>query len=182
MNVDLDEQERVEWYTPHDLAVCIRTFFYHPQSPDVNLKGFLDAASCEQANLIVKANFFFSKDRDALDPSNSWKANCVYLNPPSSRGLQVKSFVTKMLEQYKVGNFAEGLLLVRVATDAKWFKPLHQYPICYLKTLHFVDGNKIAAKRSKKKSRDNCPRALVYLGKRYSASEFLLFFKEWSNM
>lgn len=66
-----------ERYTPEFLIERVR----------LTLGGIdLDPMSCEEANKVVKASAFFTKEENGL--SKRWQARTVYLNPPGSLRLE----------------------------------------------------------------------------------------------
>ena len=117
-----------EWYTP---AHCIEAAR--------EVMGFieLDPASCEQANRIVKAERYYTREQNGLE--RSWKARTVWLNPPYGRSNDMKArhkstieqFVMKLLWEYQSGAIGQAILLVPATIGTNWFHPLWQYPICF---------------------------------------------------
>lgn len=96
--------ESVEWYTPETILEKVRKVF----DDDIDL----DPASCQTANLVVRANRFYSCETDGL--SQDWKAKNVFLNPPGGKtGNTSNSFIwwNKFLSEYKKGNFQSGIYL-----------------------------------------------------------------------
>lgn len=102
-----------EWYTPPNVVDAVHAVLGRID---------LDAASCSDANRIVRADNFFSVDDDGLD--RNWFGR-VYLNPPYSRGL-IKKFVDKLLAEYNAGHVQSAVVLVNAQSDAKWFSSLAQ--------------------------------------------------------
>lgn len=97
-----------EWYTPVQYIDLAREV----------LGGIdLDPASCEFANETVKAQLFYSQDNDGL--CQKWCGR-VWMNPPYSAEL-VQKFTEKFVDEYKVGNITEGIVLVNNATETAWF-------------------------------------------------------------
>lgn len=97
-----------EWYTPAQYIDLAREV----------LGGIdLDPASCEFANETVKAQLFYSQDNDGL--CQKWCGR-VWMNPPYSAEL-VQKFTEKFVDEYKVGNITEGIVLVNNATETAWF-------------------------------------------------------------
>jgi hypothetical protein len=108
-----------EWYTPVELIEMVRSF-YGGSIP-------LDAASCADAQKIVKADHCFSIENSAFD--NDWFGK-VWLNPEYSYPA-VKRFCDRAVEQYRNGNCDEVLILVNNATDTEWFYALSKYPVLF---------------------------------------------------
>src|SRR5207253_2666456 len=98
----------------------------------------LDPASCYEANQTVRASRYYTKEDDGL--SKEWYGN-VWLNPPyslsdrqDSRGLFASStamFSNKLVDEYKVGNVTQAIMLVVSQTHSRWFKRMWEYPICF---------------------------------------------------
>ena len=83
----------------------------------------LDPASCEQANLTVKAALFFTEDDDGLN--QEWNGR-VWLNPPYGR--QVGDFIAKL----EGSTIDQAIVLVNAhCTDTIWFQPLWNGTLCF---------------------------------------------------
>jgi phage N-6-adenine-methyltransferase len=119
-----------EWYTPARYIEAAREV----------MGGIdLDPASCEIANQVVKAKRYYTKEDNGL--TQEWTGN-IWLNPPyssecsptgregSRQGL-AKPFIFKLIREYEQGNITEAVLLITSDTDASWFMPLWNYPICF---------------------------------------------------
>lgn len=114
--------ESVEWYTPSKYIEAAR-----------HVLGAidLDPASSRQANETVKAtNILTIRDNGLEKP---WDGR-VWLNPPyalidgeSSAG----KWGAKLIEEYRSGRCSAAVLLVNAVTDAGWFQPLFDFPICF---------------------------------------------------
>lgn len=119
-----------EWYTPARYIEAARSV----------LGGIdLDPASSPMANQIVKAARYYTAQDNGL--RQSWSGR-VWLNPPYSsiRGLTgregslqglAKPFIFKLIDEYRRGSVSQAILLVTSDTDASWFRPLWDYPICF---------------------------------------------------
>lgn len=122
--------ESDEWYTPKKLSKMIGEF----------LGGVdLDPSSTEQANKIIKAKKFYTKNEDAL--SKRWRARTCYLNPPfgsvGSKSVQ-NTFLKKLIDHYNKGDIMEGLALIKASVGYRWFKKCYSLPVCFLyKRLRF---------------------------------------------
>jgi hypothetical protein len=71
--------ESCEWYTPQSLIACVQNVF--GGAPD------FDPASSEEANKLVGAKSFLTKEDDALSEKD-WPTNDkskIFMNPPSGR-------------------------------------------------------------------------------------------------
>lgn len=114
--------ESVEWYTPEKYICAARNAL-----GDIDL----DPASSKKANLVVQAKKIFTKRDDAL--ARRWDGR-VFLNPPyaliegeSSAG----AWAEKLIAEHRAERVVAAVLLVNAVTDAKWFQPLWEFPICF---------------------------------------------------
>ena len=98
---------RVEWYTPPAVIKAVR---------DVLGQIDLDPASTAEANQIVGAKKFFTRDDDGL--KQDWLGK-IFCNPPYSRGL-IDKFVVKLLREFAGGRTTEAIVLTNAATDTDW--------------------------------------------------------------
>ena len=98
-----------EWYTPSEYVESVRSVL---GSID------LDPASSEQANEIVRAEKYFTKDDDGL--VQDWSGN-VFLNPPYKQPL-VAQFTAKLIESHESGDVNAAVLLTNNSTDTKWWQ------------------------------------------------------------
>jgi len=88
----------------------------------------LDPASSAEANNIVRAKAFFTKEQDGL--AKAW-AGKVWLNPPFSNPL-VARFVERLVKAHDSGSVPRAILLVNSATDVSWFQDLMaRFPVCF---------------------------------------------------
>lgn len=84
----------------------------------------LDPFSSAQANRTVGARQFFSIEKSAFEHEWDIQDHCrVFMNPPYSAGLCARA-IARFVQQWEIGNFVEGIVLVNNATDTKWFKAL----------------------------------------------------------
>lgn len=93
-----------EWYTPQPILEKVRIVF------DGNIE--LDPASCDVANLGVKADRYYTKDEDGLN--QDWFAKTVLLNPPGGKtGNKSNSQIwwNKFLSEFLKGNFQHGIYI-----------------------------------------------------------------------
>ena len=104
----------VEIYTPSAIIEAARR----------TMSGIdLDPASSETANLRVKATRFFTQADDGLSK--------VWQNHPFSRALNAK-WINKLVSEYKAGNITAACAICFASTSEKWFRPLLDYPQCFL--------------------------------------------------
>ena len=155
-----------EWFTPSRYVEAAR---------EVMGSIDLDPASCNEANIVVRAKKFYSKhDNGLLQP---WHG-CIWLNPPYGKTIPYEShgrfmgggntkntslqvmFVAKAIAEYKAGHVSQAILLVTANTTVTWFQPLWDYPICtpYPKIYFFVHG-------SKEKQRQVFGNVFIYMGR-----------------
>jgi hypothetical protein len=78
-------------------------------------------------HFIVAENF--SKMALTRFSSQSWALIMAEMRHNIRRMTQVM-FVNKALQEYKVGNVAQAILLVTANTTVRWFQPLWNYPMC----------------------------------------------------
>lgn len=120
----LHSSETNEWYTPAEYIEAARAVM---GSID------LDPASCLEANEVVRAREFYTIDDDGL--SKPWRASTVWLNPPYGKtggASNAALWTAKLLHEVQLGNVEQAILLVSAATGAVWFRPLFDYPICFI--------------------------------------------------
>lgn len=151
-----------EWYTPPEYLLAARSVM-----DEIDL----DPASSEEAQKIVKASNFYSKETDGLQ--HHWKGR-VWLNPPYCMP-QVAQFVEKALEHYSAGDVEEAIVLVNNATDTDWFQNImHFGPVC------FTDGRIHFYSNGKQKLQTRQGQAFFYLGLRHK--KFAEVFKAFGTV
>jgi len=97
-----------EWFTPAEYFDLVRAV----------LGGIdLDPATSLQAQEIVKADKFFTKEDDGL--KQEWHGR-VWLNPPYAQPA-IDDFVSKMVHEREVGHVTSGIMLTHNYTDTSWF-------------------------------------------------------------
>jgi ParB family transcriptional regulator, chromosome partitioning protein len=138
-----------EWYTPLWLLNRVQDFFEH---------DFIDPATCNDAQLFIKAKIAYSKENNGL--IHPWYGR-IWLNPPYSQPL-IRQFTSKLIAEYQSGNVSEALLLVNSCTDTKWFYKVaaccdRRLDICG--RLHFWHP-------TKKSDKPRHGQTLFYFGKR----------------
>ena len=124
-----------EWYTPAEYVELAREV----------MGGIdLDPASCAQANEVVGAATFYTKEDDGL--SKDW-AGRLWLNPPYSRDL-MPAFVEKLRTSYMDGEVGQAVLVSHNNTDTAWFHSLAGIAsaICFpKKRIRFYRDAEVAA-------------------------------------
>jgi len=91
--------------------------------------GTIDLDPCSNSHTapnIPAANHYTIED-DGLSKSWAIGEGRIYLNPPYSA---TASWVDKLLEEYLAGGVKEAVVLVKSATDTKWYQKLDQFPKC----------------------------------------------------
>jgi len=135
---------KVELYTPSELLIAAR-----------NVLGTidLDPASSRKANQNVKAARIYTEKTDGL--TKVWKGS-VWMNHPwgakenacksscdkkvcGSRGYHLiktlpgnAAWINKLIHHYEKGDVTQALCITYASTGEGWFKPLKNYPICFL--------------------------------------------------
>jgi len=111
-----------EWYTPSLYIEAARSLLGAID---------LDPASHAEANNVVRASRFYTKEEDGLSLPFYGR---VWLNPPygrtggkSSAGLWTK----KLIHEFDCGHIEAAVLLVNADTDTGWFQPLWRFPVCF---------------------------------------------------
>lgn len=116
-----------EWYTPEQCVTAVRNVLETIE---------LDAASCKKANEVVKANSYYTiEDGDKTwlpkeEGGLAWRGK-VFCNPPY--GKLAGKFAAKAIQEYNAGRATEIILcLSGYAFETKWFRPLFNYPRCWV--------------------------------------------------
>lgn len=125
--VELTEKS-AEWYTMPRYIEAVRSVMGSIE---------LDPASCAEANQIVKADRYFTKEQNGLD--QEWRAKTVWLNPPYGRTAKMAAtrkstiglFIEKLLTAYYEGDIEQAIILATTEVNAKWFQPLRNFLICF---------------------------------------------------
>lgn len=101
-----------EWFTPDKPPWPIITM------ARAVLGGIdLDPATHAQAQAIIQADRFFTKENDGL--KQEWHGR-VWLNPPYAQPL-IAEFVAKMCAERRAGRVIAGIMLTHNYTDTAWF-------------------------------------------------------------
>ena len=166
MSVLLSHKE-VEYYTPS---------IYVDAARDLMGAIDLDPASCDAAQLNIKANKFYTISDDGL--FQKWHGR-VWLNPPYSKTggkSNQEIWATKLADEYTAGNVTEAILLVKSALGYKWFENLwDKWPVCFARErLSFIRNDGTDKGQSKHGT------AFFYLGK--NINQFTQVFKEFGRI
>lgn len=154
----MHSQSSSEWYTPSEYVDAARLVMGGLE---------LDPASCDEANVNVKAERYFDEETNGL--IQPWKAKSVWLNPPGSdkRGVSgTEIWLDKLMTEYENGHTLQAVvLLFRVATETHWFQSIYgRYPICFPdKRIRFIAP---AGIYEEPKSQPPHGNAFVYIGPR----------------
>jgi hypothetical protein len=109
----------VEWYTPNPIIEAARA----------TMGGIdLDPASSAIANERVRAFMFYSKHDNGL--SREWKGR-VWMNHPYGRGLN-EAWIMKLINEWFHLRVEQACCITFASTSEKWFRPLLQFPQCFL--------------------------------------------------
>jgi len=106
-----------DWYTPPEIVEAVRELF-----------GIIDLDPCSNSHEApnVPALVHFTREDDGL--SRPWSGR-VYLNPPYGKG--IGPWIEKVREEYEAGRVTAAVVLVKAATDTRWFRLLSErYPRC----------------------------------------------------
>ena len=163
-----------EWFTPS---------IYVEAARNVMGKIDLDPASCHDANVIVQAMHYYTKEENGLSKPFY---GCVWCNPPygtkngrSNQGMWVR----RLIEDYEQGHIEQAIILTNAATDTRWFHALFAYPICftegrinYFSPIHKTD---IAMSRPERGTNTHGS-AFTYLGE--NRSRFIEIFSQFGTI
>lgn len=121
----------VEYYTPYEIILAAR----------VAMGGIdLDPASSARANQKVGASVYFDQEFDGLQWD--WFGR-VWMNHPFGRETN-PLWINKLIREYKSGRVKQACCLTFASTSEGWFKPLFQYPMCFLRprtNFYLPDGS-----------------------------------------
>ena len=131
---------KVEYYTPPEIIEAARATM---GSID------LDPFTCATANKTVKAPHIYTKRSGERVFIESWivggRPSNVWMNHPFSRTMN-KRCIDKLISEFKAGNVHAACCITFASTSEAWFRPLLDYPQCYLSPrTNYLDehGNKV---------------------------------------
>ena len=115
-----------DWHTPPKIIEAVRELF--------DSRIDLDPCSNSHEAPNVPALVHFTREDDGL--SRPWFGR-VYLNPPYGKG--IGPWIEKVREEHEAGRVTAAVVLVKAATDTRWFRVLSErYPRCEVAgRLHF---------------------------------------------
>jgi ParB family chromosome partitioning protein len=124
-----------EWYTPAKII----------DAAGLAMGGIdLDPASCAEANKVVGAKEYLTKEQDGL--SRPWWGN-VWLNPPFT-GKLCSTFVRKAVQEYADRKISQACVLFPVSMHTKWVpEVLEKFnAFCWIvERVHFWGGRRTSA-------------------------------------
>jgi phage N-6-adenine-methyltransferase len=103
----------IEWYTPREYVEAARSVLGAID---------LDPASCPEANAIVGAATFYTREQDGLQ--HTWRGR-VWMNPPYAHPA-IEDFVGKFAASVTARDVTAGVVLVNNATETDWFRQLSE--------------------------------------------------------
>jgi len=107
-----------DWHTPPEIVGAVRDLF----------DGRIDLDPCSNSHEApnVPALVHFTREDDGL--SREWFGR-VYVNPPYGKG--IGPWIEKVREEHEAGRVTAAVVLVKAATDTRWFRVLSErYPRC----------------------------------------------------
>jgi ParB family chromosome partitioning protein len=132
----VQETKSNEWYTPSKYIEAARAVM---GSID------LDPASCELANMTVKAAKYYTKEQNGL--AQDWHGR-VWLNPPWGKDMSqvnerrsvIARWTDKLIAEYEQGNVEQATILIPSSVHTSWFHALIQsFPCCFTsERIHFI--------------------------------------------
>lgn len=97
------------WYTPAEITQAARAV----------MGGIdLDPASCADANEVIKANHYFTREDDGL--AQDWFGK-VWMNSPTDT---IGRFVDKFLAEWRRYHIEQAVVFTHNATEADWHQAL----------------------------------------------------------
>ena len=144
----------IEWYTPGEILEAI-----------VQVMGGIDldpaSSDAQQAAAPVKATRYFTIIDNGL--TQPWPGR-IFLNPPYAAGV-IDEFVRKFLEERRLGNLQQGMLLTNSSTETEWWQTAasHCDAVCFLKgRVHFL--KLVNGVLTRGKSSPAHPHSIFYFG------------------
>jgi len=110
----------VEYYTPAPIIEAARRTMGSIS---------LDPACCHAANMTVKATRYFTIADNGL--AQNWIADTLWMNHPFSRQHNA-AWIKKLIHEYKSERTQQACCITFASTSEAWFRPLFNFPQCYL--------------------------------------------------
>jgi len=110
----------VEYYTPSPIIEAARRTMGSIS---------LDPASCHAANQPVKATRYFTIADNGL--ARDWIADTLWMNHPFSRQYNA-AWIRKLIHEHMSGRIQQACCITFASTSEAWFRPLFDFPQCYL--------------------------------------------------
>jgi len=167
VNVTMFSSETNEYYTPPQYVEAAR---------EVMCGIDLDPASNEQAQEWIQADTFYTIADDGLN--QPWFGR-VWLNPPYGKegnNSNQELWSQRLVAEYREGNVAEAVLLVKAALGYNWFENLWwNWPVCFARErLSFIRSNGDSKGQSKQGT------AFLYLGE--NVARFRQVFRQFGRV
>ena len=110
-----------EWYTPTPIIEAARMTLGSIE---------LDPASSDKANEVVQAKRYFTKEINGL--GRDWSCDTIWMNHPFGRTTNVP-WVGRLLAAWVGKEIRVAACCITYAcTSESWFRPLMDYPQCFL--------------------------------------------------
>lgn len=120
-----------EWFTPRQYVDAAR---------GVMVTIELDPASCETAQAVVNADFYYSPEKGEDGLMMPWEVATLWLNPPYSNA---GAWIERLVQEYKDGNVRQAIVLVNAKTETSWFGLLWEHAaLCFVRgRISFTAGD-----------------------------------------
>ena len=154
-----------ERYTPSEYVALVKK---------VLRRIYLDPFSCKEANRIVKASTYYTREQDGLKQDWDW-ADTIFLNPPYR---DMSKPVEKLISWLDINRpTQQAIMLCNAATDTRWFHRIcsvryyAHVSLCIVRgRIQFYQPKAIEKRESKSKSKKTRnqpekPSLFVYFGK-----------------
>lgn len=128
-----------EWYTPLKIVFAAKQVM-----GSIDLDPFASKESAERMNVIN----YITVEEDGL--TMKWFGN-VWMNHPFSRENN-HACVAKLVAEYCSLRVKQACCITFAATSERWFKPLLDYPQCYLspRTNYYLPDGTIKKRRNQR--------------------------------
>lgn len=156
----LTSHQSQDWYTPPKYIELVREVLGTIE---------LDPASDELPQSWIQSSRIFMAPDPTTNPigglGRPWHAKTVFCNPPYGKENGKSSqavWSAKMVAEYRVGNFREGILLVNSTHGYKWYEELWtRWPVCLVRDrIRFINSEGVEGGQAKR------GQTFVYFGRR----------------